>query len=59
MENQPEPAPQQEQTQSADWYDSIEQYTEKTGKRFRMLKEQKARNLTREQAFEELYGDSV
>ena len=37
-------------------YKDIKQYTELTGKRFRMTKEQKARNLTREQAFSEFTG---
>ena len=39
-----------------DIYESIDDYTDKTGKRFRMLKEQKDRGLTRDQAFDELYG---
>jgi hypothetical protein len=34
-------------------YESIEDYTEKTGKRFRMTKDQKQRNLSREEAFSE------
>jgi len=34
-------------------FESIEAYTQATGKRFRMTKEQKARNITREQAFTE------
>ena len=38
-------------------YASIEEYTKATGKRFRMLKEQKDRGLTREEAFQEIYGD--
>lgn len=37
-------------------YNSIEEYTEKTGKRFRMTKCQKQRGLTRDQAFKETYG---
>ena len=36
-------------------YESIEDYTAQTGKRFRMTKEQKSRELTREQAFSEMY----
>lgn len=36
-------------------YTSIEHYSQVTGKRFRMLKEQKERNLTREEAFAEIY----
>lgn len=35
-------------------FDSIEEYTKATGKRFRMRKEQKERGLSREQAFQEL-----
>ena len=38
-------------------YESIEQYTEQTGKRFRLLKEEKERGLTREQAFKERFGN--
>lgn len=37
------------------FYESIEEYTTKTGKRFRMNKEQKERGLTREEAFDELF----
>jgi len=36
-------------------YTSISEYTEKTGKRFRMSKDQKERGLTREEAFAELH----
>jgi len=38
-----------------DLYESIQDYTTQTGKRFRMTKEQKSRNLSREQAFSEMY----
>ena len=34
-------------------YESIEQYSKMTGKRFRMTKDQKARNVSREEAFQE------
>ena len=34
-------------------YESIEDFTTKTGKRFRMTKDQKQRNLTRDEAFSE------
>ncbi len=34
-------------------YDSPDQYKAKTSKRYRMTKEQKARNLTRDEAFDE------
>ena len=37
-------------------YEGITDYTEKTGKRFRMTKNQKARGLSREEAFSEMYG---
>ena len=37
-------------------YESIEQFKELTGKRYRMLKEQKERGLTREGAFNETHG---
>ena len=36
-------------------YESIEDYTSQTGKRFRKTKDQTDRNLTREQAFKETY----
>lgn len=36
-------------------YESIEEYTAKTGKRFRVTKDQKDRQLTREQAFNETH----
>ena len=39
------------------FYESIEDYTTKTGKRFRMNKDQKERNLTREEAFRELFPE--
>jgi len=34
-------------------YESIEHYTQLTGKRFRMTKDQKNRNISREEAFQE------
>ena len=34
-------------------YESIADYTKLTGKRFRMTKDQKSRNLSREEAFQE------
>ena len=36
-------------------YESIADYTEKTGKRFRMRRDQKERGLTREEAFKEIH----
>ena len=36
-------------------YENIEDYTTKTGKRFRMNKDQKERGLGREEAFGELF----
>lgn len=36
-------------------YKDIEDYQRKTGKRFRMLKEQKERGLSREEAFAEMF----
>ena len=36
-------------------YENIEDYTNKTGKRFRMNKDQKERGLSREDAFGELF----
>ena len=37
-------------------YENIEDYTTKTGKRFRMNKGQKERGLSREEAFIEIFG---
>ena len=37
-------------------YESIEDYTTQTGKRFRMTKNQKDRGLSRDEAFSEMYG---
>ena len=54
-----EAAPQEELQPMEEAYESIEEYTSKTGKRFRMLKEQKARGLTREEAFTETFGRTV
>lgn len=34
-------------------WESIEHYTKDTGKRFRMTKDQKARNISRQEAFQE------
>ena len=36
-------------------YENIKDYTSKTGKRFRMNKDQKERGLNREEAFSELF----
>ena len=38
-------------------YESIEDYTAKTGKRFRMTKRQKELGMTREEAFNLTYGE--
>ena len=40
-----------------DIYESIEDYTQRTGKRFRMTKEQKQRGLSRDEAFTETHGE--
>ena len=40
-------------------YESIEDYTAETGKRFRMTKDQKQRDLSREQAFNETFGGTT
>jgi hypothetical protein len=54
MQAQPiTPAPDKEHFPNL--YESIEDYTTKTGKRFRMTKNQKARGLSREEAFSEMY----
>ena len=42
-------------SQSNPKYTTIQEYTDKTGKRFRMSKDQKDRGLTREEAFTELH----
>ena len=55
MQVQPIPSAPGEHT-TTPLYESIEDYTAKTGKRFRMTKEQKQRELSREQAFNETYG---
>ena len=47
--------PEEDQPESNPAYTCIAEYTEQTGKRFRMTKEQKSRNLTREEAFSEMY----
>ena len=39
-------------------YESIEDYKEKTGKRFRMTRDQKSRGLTREEAFKETHKNT-
>jgi flagellar biosynthesis chaperone FliJ len=39
-------------------YKDIEDYQRKTGKRFRMLKEQKERGLSREEAFDEMFNNN-
>ena len=39
-------------------YESVDDYKEKTGKRFRRTKDQMARGLTVEQSFEEFLGSS-
>jgi len=46
-------APIEELSTTHALYESIEDYTIQTGKRFRMTKEQKERNLTRDEAFSE------
>ena len=53
------PAPQvKEQPKTSSLYESIEDYTTQTGKRFRMTKEQKTLGLTREEAFSQTFGDN-
>jgi hypothetical protein len=39
-------------------YESIEDYKEQTGKRFRMTRDQKSRGLSREEAFKEIHGNT-
>ena len=53
------PAPKvKEQPKTSSLYESIEDYTAKTGKRFRMTKEQKNLGLTRDEAFNQTFGDN-
>jgi|TARA_A100000172_G_scaffold51947_1_gene32776 hypothetical protein len=52
------PAPKEELTPTTPaLYESIEDYTAKTGKRFRMTKTQKELGMTREEAFKLTYGE--
>ena len=37
-------------------FEDIEDYNRKTGKRFRITKDQKERGLTRDEAFKEVFG---
>jgi len=39
-------------------YESVEDYKQRTGKRFRMTKDQKHRGLSRDEAFSETYGEN-
>ena len=56
MQTEPmKPAPVEEQSNTP-MYESIEDYTAKTGKRFRMTKNQKELGFTREEAFNETFG---
>ena len=48
----------EKQPKTAPLYESIEDYTAKTGKRFRMTKEHKNLGLTREESFFLTYGDN-
>jgi len=60
MENQPLSQPRESEINPVkDFaYLTIEDYTRQTGKRFRMTKEQKVRDLSREQAFMETFGEN-
>ena len=64
MENQPQTEPREselivaEAERSTTAYLTIEDYTRQTGKRFRMTKDQKARDLSREDAFTETFGEN-
>jgi len=51
------PAPKKEQPKTSALYESIEDYTAQTGKRFRMTKRQKELGMTREEAFNLTYGE--
>ena len=54
----PKLAPKKEQPQTPALYESIEDYTAQTGKRFRMTKEQKNLGMTRDEAFSLTFGDN-
>lgn len=58
MENntQPQTSNNQATAQSKAKYQTIEEYSQATGKRFRMTKEQAERNISREEAFREFIG---
>ena len=47
-----------EKVAASEIYESIEDYTSKTGKRFRMKRDQKERGLSREEAFKEIHEKS-
>ena len=49
--------PVMEQPKTPALYESIEDYTAQTGKRFRMTKDQKNLGMTREEAFNLTYGE--
>ena len=58
VEQPKKPAPAvKEQPKTPALYESIEDYTAKTGKRFRMTKTQKELGMTREEAFFLTYGE--
>jgi len=57
-EPKPKLASKKEQPQTPALYESIEDYTAQTGKRFRMTKEQKNLGLTRDEAFSLTFGDN-
>jgi hypothetical protein len=50
--------PVKEQPKTTTMYESIEDYTAQTGKRFRMTKKQKELGMTREEAFNQTFGDN-
>ena len=55
MDSERKSAPKEEH--STIIYESIEDYTAKTGKRFRMTKNQKELGMTREEAFRLTFGE--
>ena len=55
-QNQPKQPSLVEKQSSTPLYNSLEEYTSVTGKRFRMTKNQKQRDLSREEAFNETFG---
>jgi hypothetical protein len=57
-ENNTQPMGAVARAEAGEIFESIEDYKQRTGKRFRMTKDQKHRGLTRDMAFTETYGEN-